>query len=74
MTPLEEIEIAVLRLSERDRMRLTDRLLATLPAPGATEPDEILAEAERREAELESGKTKPLTEAQFKSGVRRRRA
>lgn len=74
MTPLEEIEIAVLRLSEKDRLRLTDRLLATLPAPGAAEPDEILAEAERRDAELESGKTKPLTGAQFKSGVRRRRA
>lgn len=54
-------------------MRLTDRLLGILPAPDACEPDEILAEAERREAELESGKTKPLTEAQFWTGVRHRR-
>jgi hypothetical protein len=74
MTPLEEIEMAVLRLSEKDRMRLTDRLLGTLPAPDACEPEEILAEAERRDAELAGGKTKPLTEAQFISGVRRRRA
>ncbi len=74
MTPLKELEMAVLRLPERDRMRLTDRVLETLPAPDASEPDEILAEAERRDAELESGKAKPLTEAQFISGVRRRRA
>lgn len=66
--------MAVLRLSEKDRMRLTDRLLGTLPAPDACEPDEILAEAERRDAELAVGKAKPLTEAQFISGVRRRRA
>ena len=74
MSPLKELEIAVLRLPEKDRMRLTDRLLGTLPAPDASEPGEILAEAERRDAELESGKVKPLTEVQFLSGVRRRRA
>ena len=74
MSPLKELEIAVLRLPEKDRMRLADRLLGTLPAPDACEPDEILAEAERRDAELESGKVKPLTEAQFLSGVRRHRA
>lgn len=74
MTPLEEIEMVVLRLSEKEGMRLTDRLQGTLPAPDACEPEEILAEAERRDAELAGGKTKPLTEAQFISGVRRRRA
>ena len=74
MSPLKELEIAVLRLPEKDRIRLTDRLLGTLPAPDACEPDKILAEAEWRDAELESGKVIPLTEAQFLSGVRRRRA
>ena len=59
---------------EKDRMGLPDRLDEILPAPDASEPDEILAEAERRDAELESGQAKPLTEAQFLSGVRRRRA
>jgi hypothetical protein len=73
MTPLKELEVAVLRLPEKDRMRLTDRLLGTLPAPEASDPDEILAEAGRRDAELESGKSNPLTEKQFLSGVRRRR-
>jgi hypothetical protein len=73
MTPLKELEMAVLQLPEKDRMRLTDRLLGTLPAPDACAPGEILAEAELRDAELENGKAKPLTEAQFISGVRRRR-
>ena len=72
MTPLKELETAVLRLPEKDRMRLTDRLLGTLPAPDACEPGEILAAAEQRDTELESGKAKPLSEAQFRSGVCRR--
>ena len=74
MTPLKELEVAILRLPDKDRLRLADRLLGTLPAPDACEADEILAEATRRDAELESGKTRPLTEAQFWAGVRRRRA
>ncbi len=73
MSPLKELEAAALQLPDRDRMRLADRLLGTLPAPDACEPDEILAEAQRRDAELKSGKTQPLTESQFWAGVRRRR-
>jgi hypothetical protein len=73
MTLLKELEIAALRLPEKDRVRLTDRLLRTLPAPDACEPNEILAEADSRNAELERGKVRPLTEAQFSSGVRRHR-
>lgn len=66
--------MAVLRVPKKDRLRLTDRLLKTLPAPNVGEPDEILGEVGRRDAELESGKKRPLTAAQFKAGVRRRRA
>ena len=74
MTKLAEIEAAALRLPDKDRLHLTDRLLASLPPPPATcDTDDILAEADRRDAELESGQVKPLTEDAFWAGVRRAR-
>ena len=73
MSPLKELEVAVMRLPDKDRVRLADRLLGTLPAPTAQSSAEILVEAGRRDAEIESGKVRPLTEAQFWAGVRRRR-
>jgi putative addiction module component (TIGR02574 family) len=75
MSTLQEIEAAALRLSEKDRLQLADKLLGSLPPPPqAAEPDEILAEALRRDAEWESGKAVPLTERAFWAGVRRRSA
>jgi Putative addiction module component len=74
MSPLKELEVAVLSLPDKDRARLADRLLGTLPAPCADAPAAILTEAERRDAELESGRIRPLTEAQFWAGVRRSRS
>ena len=73
MSPLKELEVEVLRLPDKDRVRLADRLLGTLPAPDAQAPADILRESERRDAELESGKVRALTEPQFWAGVRRRR-
>ena len=73
MSTLQEIEAAALRLSEKDRLQLADKILGSLPPPpSAAEPDAILAEALRRDAELESGKVAPLTEQAFWAGVRRR--
>lgn len=75
MSTLQEIEAAALRLSDKDRLHLADRILGSLPAPLApAEPDEILAEAVRRDAELDSGAVQPLTEKAFWAGVRRRSA
>lgn len=75
MSTLQEIEAAALRLSEKDRLQLADKILGSLPPPPrAAEPDEILAEAIRRDAELESGKVAPLSEQAFWAGVRRRSA
>lgn len=73
MDALHEIEAAVLRLSDKERLQLTDKLLGSLPPPPAAGgPDEILNEAVRRDAELESGNARPLSEAEFWNGVRRR--
>lgn len=75
MSTLQEIEAAALRLPGKDRLHLADKILGSLPAPQTpAEPEEILAEAIRRDAELESGKAQLLTEEAFWAGVRRRPA
>ena len=74
MTKLAEIEAAALRLPDTERLHLADALLGSLPPPpAAAEPDEILAEALRRDAEMESGQVKPVLEEAFWAGVRRPR-
>jgi hypothetical protein len=75
MNTLQEIEAAALRLPDKDRLHLVDKILGSLPAPLApAKPEEILAEAIRRDAELECGEVLPLTEGAFWAGVRRRSA
>ncbi|MEO7797250.1 MAG: addiction module protein [Opitutaceae bacterium] len=72
MSTLQEIEAAVLRLPDKDRLQLADKILGSLPPPPVSvTADEILAEAISRDAELESGKVKPLSESEFWNGVRR---
>jgi putative addiction module component (TIGR02574 family) len=72
MSTLQEIEAAILDLPEQDRLHLADKILRSLPKPpGAMESEEILAEAIRRDQELESGVVEPLTEEAFWDGVRR---
>lgn len=74
MTKLADIEAAALRLPDKERLHLADKLLGSLPPPpAASEPTEILAEALRRDAELESGQVTPLTEDAFWAGARRAR-
>lgn len=51
-----------------------DKLLGSLPPPpAASETAEILAEALRRDAELDFGLIKPLTEDAFWAGARHAR-
>jgi hypothetical protein len=70
MSTLQEIEAAVLRLSDKDRLQLADKLLGSLPPPPTVgSPDEILNEAVRRDTELDS--VRPLSETEFWNGVRR---
>ena len=73
MSTLQEIEAAVLSLSDKDRLQLADKLLGSLPPPPAAgSPADILNEAVRRDAELEAGNVRSLTETEFWNGVRRR--
>jgi Putative addiction module component len=72
VSTLQEIEAAILGLSEQDRLHLADKILRSLPKPpGAMVSKEILAEALRRDQELENGVLEPLTEEAFWDGVRR---
>jgi Putative addiction module component len=72
VSTLQEIEAAILGLSEQDRLHLADKILRSLPKPpGAMVSEEILAEALRRDQELENGVLEPLTEEAFWDGVRR---
>jgi hypothetical protein len=72
MSTLQEIEVAILQLSEKDRLLLAEKILGSLSAlSDATESEDILAEAIRRDAELESGAVVALTERAFWDGVRR---
>jgi putative addiction module component (TIGR02574 family) len=75
MSTLKEIEAAALRLPGKDRLHLADRILGSLPPPpDAASTEDILAEAVRRDAEIESGSVRPLTEEAFWAGIRRRSA
>lgn len=74
MSTVQEIEAAVLGLSDKERLQLADKLLGSLPAPLAAEsPDQILSEAVQRDAALEDGNVRPLSEAEFWTAVRRTR-
>jgi len=71
MSTLPEIEAAILGLSEQDRLHLADKILGSLPQPpGGMRSEELLAEAIRRDEELENGMVKPLTEEAFWAGLR----
>ena len=75
MTKLAEIEAAARLQPEDERLHLADTVLGILPPPpAASGPDGILAEALRRDAEMESGRVQPLTEEAFRAGTRRPQA
>jgi len=74
MSAIEEIEKEVLALPLEQRVSLAEALLGSLPSPAeeTTEAEEM-AEAARREKEIESGRVKPRSEAEFWRRVARRR-
>ncbi|PYJ86698.1 MAG: hypothetical protein DME22_04290 [Verrucomicrobia bacterium] len=66
MSAIEEIEKTVLALPVEQRVLLAESLLSSLPPMSeAWSEAEELAEVERREREIESGKVQPLPEAEF---------
>ena len=66
MVAIEEIEKKLLALPLAQRVFLAESLLASVPPAeaGMSEAEEI-AEAERREREIETGQVRALTDAEF---------
>lgn len=66
MSAIKEIERAALALPLQERVLLAESLLESLPAAeNEWSDEEELAEAERREDEIASGKVQTLSEAEF---------
>ena len=65
-----DIQKMALQLPARSRLKLAGELLRST-APTAS-PQETLAEAARRDEEIASGKVRPLSEAEFWRGVKKR--
>jgi hypothetical protein len=71
MSSASEIQSLALKLPQRSRLKLASELLRSV-APAAT-PAEALGEAAKRDAEMEAGKVKPLSESEFWNGIARSR-
>ena len=74
MSAIKEIEQTVLALPVEQRVQLAESLLESLPLGGNEWSEaEELAEVERRESQIESGKALPLSESEFWQKVEARR-
>lgn len=70
---IEQLAQEALRLSPRERALLAETIWESLEDPGRsreTSEDELVALAQVRDAELESGKVTPLTHAELMARVR----
>jgi putative addiction module component (TIGR02574 family) len=66
MAAIHEIEKTVLALPIEQRVLLAESLLGSLPPVGNDmSEEEELAEAERRDREIESGQVQALNDAEF---------
>lgn len=75
MPTIAEVRSLAMKLPKKSRQRLGNELLDSVmdEPPGAMTGDEILAEAMRRDEEIESGKVKALSEEEFWALTRGRR-
>lgn len=74
MTEIAEIEKTVLKLPLGQRVWLAQSLLDSLPLPSDDVSEAVeIAEAERREREMETGQVQPISEAELWRRVAARR-
>lgn len=70
MSTVNEIVHAAMGLGASERTAIAMMMLDCLPE-NAEEPEDILAEALRRDAEMDAGLVKPLTYEEFIAGIQR---
>ena len=70
MSTVNEIVHAAMGLGKSERTVIAMMMLDSLPED-AEEPEDILAEALRRDAEMETGLVKALTYEEFMAGIQR---
>jgi hypothetical protein len=68
MTRLQELELQAGKLPEAERAALVTRLLSTLP-PVLADADGGVAEAKRRDAELDANPSAALSDKQFRAAI-----
>jgi len=74
MSAIKEIEQFVLTLPLKERAQLAESLLESLPPISTSWSEaEELAEAERRDSEIATGKVRPIAESEFWKKVEARR-
>lgn len=69
MSTVNEIVHAAMALGKSERTAIAMMMLDSLP-DDAEEPEDILAEALRRDAEMEAGLVKPLSYEEFMARIR----
>lgn len=67
MNSASEIKSLALKLPQHSRLKLAGELLRS--ATPASNSDDVLDEATRRDAEIESGRVVVLTESEFWAGI-----
>ena len=73
MSAVEEIKKRALALDVKERVQLAESLLNSLPSPAEGSMDEELAEAERRDLEIENRQIQPIADDEFWQRVEARR-
>ena len=68
MTRLQELELQAGKLPEAERAALVTRLLSTLP-PVLADQDDGVAEAKRRDADLDANPSAGLSDKQFRAAI-----
>lgn len=70
MSILTDAEELAFKLSDSDRAKLAEKLIASLPSPFVDEDEDWVVEALRREREMEENPKSVLTEKEFFESLR----
>lgn len=70
MSVIAEAEELALKLSDSERARLAEKLIASLPSPFVDEDEDWVEEALRRDKEMDENPESVMTEEEFFKSLR----